>query len=61
MWNAECTECGVRSAECGVKKHSAFRTPHSVLESLFLHGESENSPVFSGTYGLHLFSTCFSR
>jgi hypothetical protein len=30
-------------------------------EHLFLHGESENGPVFSGTYGLHLFSTCISR
>jgi hypothetical protein len=44
-----------------VKRHSAFRIPHSALESLFLHGESEDGPVFSGTYGLRLFSTCISR
>ena len=37
----------------------SLRTPHS--EHLFLHGESENGPVLSGTYGLRLFSTCISR
>ena len=63
--NAECgvrsAECGVRNVECGivVTPNSALRTPH--WEHLFLHGESENGPVFSGTYGLHLFSTCISR
>jgi len=60
--NSTCgrSKCGVRNAECGVK-NSAFHIPHSALECLFLHGESEDGPIFSGTYGLRLFSTCFSR
>jgi len=53
-------DCLVRSAEFGVRSdsNSAPRIPHSALNSLFLHGESENGPVLSGTYGLRLFPTC---